>query len=254
MVKLYPSLLLRVIVAVLVLLPIPAHSESIYLSICASMADSFRELEDNFAAIHPDIDIFLNIGPSGSLARQIEQGAPTDLFVSANPDWMSYLLDRELVVESTKMILARNGLVFIGPREPPISGPETLRQLKRIAIGNPASVPAGQYAREALENLNLYDELKAERKLVMAKDVRQALFYADRGEVDGAFVYLSDAPLSRHTVIHFEVDPSLHSPISYPLALTVTGNSKKAAQLFHDYLGTGETAAVLKRYGFRPPR
>ena len=254
MVKPHLSLVLTAIIAVLILMPAPAISESIYLSICASMADSFRELKEDFTARHPDIDILLNIGPSGSLARQIEQGAPTDLFVSAHSDWMGYLLDRELVVESTKIILARNGLAFVGPRDPPISDPEALRQLKRIAIGNPAIVPAGQYAREALENLTLYHDLKAEKKLVMAKDVRQALFYADRGEVDGAFVYLSDASLSRHTIIHFEVDPSLHSPIEYPLALTVAGNNKRGAQLLHEYLETGETAAVLKQHGFRPPR
>ena len=254
MVRPYLALVLPAIFAVLILLPTPALSESIYLSICASMADSFRELKEDFTARHPDIDILLNIGPSGSLARQIEQGAPTDLFVSANTDWMSYLLDRELMVESTKIILARNGLAFVGPQDPAISAPNALKQLERIAIGNPASVPAGQYAREALENLDLYDDLKADKRLVMVKDVRQALFYADRGEVDGAFVYLSDASLSRHTIIHFEVDPSLHSPIEYPLALTVTGHGKKGAKLFLDYLGTGETAAVLKRHGFRPPR
>jgi molybdate transport system substrate-binding protein len=254
MVKAYPALILPVIIAVLILLPNSAHTASIHLSICASMADSFRELKEDFAARHPEINIFLNIGPSGSLARQIEQGAPADLFVSANPDWMSYLQDRELVVESTIMILARNLLVFVGSPGKVISGPDALRQLTRIAIGNPASVPAGQYALEALKNLSLYDDLKASKKLVMAKDVRQALFYADRGEVDGAFVYLSDAPLGRHTVIHFEVDPSLHSPISYPLSLTATGHHKKGAQLFYDFLGTGETAAVLKRRGFRPPR
>ena len=231
-----------------------ARAESLYLSICASMTDVYTELESDFAASHPDIELYSNIGPSGSLAKQIQQGAPADLFISANPDWMNYLVEKNLMDGSSETVVAHNTLVFVGPPDISCSGPEDLSRLNRIAIGNPASVPAGQYARQALEKLGLYDDLKNDRKLVMAKDVRQALLYADRGEVDGAFVYLSDARLSRHTVIHFEVEASLHSPITYPLCLTSSGTEKASARLFYDYLTSTKAAQILKLQGFKMPR
>lgn len=242
------------ILSALLLTVSSARAESIYLSICASMTDVYRELESDFAASHPDIELFSNIGSSGSLAKQIEQGAPADLFISANPDWTKRLVEKELMDHSSNTILAHNTLVFVGPPDIPCSGPDNLRRLKRIAIGNPASVPAGQYARQALERLGLYEDLKDNRKLVMAKDVRQALLYADRGEVDGAFVYRSDARLSRHTVIHFEVTPSLHSPITYPLCLTASGAQKRGARLFYDYLTSTKAELIIKRLGFDMPR
>lgn len=230
-----------------------ARAESLYLSICSSMTDVYRELESDFSAGHPEVKLYSNIGPSGSLAKQIEQGAPADLFISANPDWMNYLVEKKLMDGSSETVLAHNTLVFVGPPDIPCSGPGDLIRLNRIAIGNPASVPAGQYARQALEKLGLYDDLRDDRKLVMAKDVRQALLYADRGEVDGAFVYLSDARLSRHTIIHFEVDASLHSPITYPLCLTASGTEKTSAGLFYDYLTSTKAAQILELQGFKIP-
>lgn len=251
--KLIHTLVFLPIFTTLILIAASAQAESLYLSICASMTDTYRELESNFTAVHPDIELFSNIGPSGSLAKQIEQGAPADIFISANPDWMNYLLAKNLVDDSSETILARNRLVFVGPRDAPCSGPEDLRRLKRIAIGNPVSVPAGQYAHQALKKLGLYDELKNGKKLVMAKDVRQALIYADRGEVDGAFVYLTDARLSRQTIVHFQVDPSLHSPITYPLCLTKSGSRKTSARLFYDYLRSAEALKIMNRHGFENP-
>ena len=253
MVKFIYALLLPIFAA-LPLTAASAQAESIYLSICASMTDTYRELESNFNVAYPGIELFANIGPSGALAKQIEQGAPADIFVSANPEWMDYLLANNLVDDSSKTTLARNRLVFVGPKDTPCSGPKYLRTLERIAIGNPASVPAGHYARQALERLGLYDELKNAKTLVMAKDVRQALLYADRGEVDGAFVYLTDARLSRQTIIHFHVDPSLHSPITYPLCLTKSGSTKTSAWLFYDYVTSAEALKIMNRHGFENPR
>ena len=246
-------LLIPSICATIALTPLQTRAEAVYLSICASMTDAVRELTENFTALHPGIGIFPNIGPSGSLAKQIEQGAPADLFVSANPDWMKYLEEKKLVDLSSTTALARNSLVFVGPADTGPYGPGDLPRLERIAMGNPASVPAGQYAREALENLGLFADLHRNRTLVMAKDVRQALLYADRGEVDGAFVYRSDALLSRRTVVHFEIDPSLHAPIIYPLALTAAGKEKVEARMFFDYLTSSEAESVIRRHGFDPP-
>ncbi len=227
-----------------------ARADTLFLSVCTSMTDVFKELASNFSRLHPDNKVHPNFGPSGALAKQIEQGAPADLFISANADWMDYLADKKLVDGSSRTVFAHNRLVFVGRPEVSCPTPAELSRLDRIAIGNPANVPAGQYAKQALEKLSLYKNLKAQKKLVIAKDVRQALIYADRDEVDGAFVYLTDAKLSRNTIIHFTVDPDLHAPINYPLCLTARGKKNQLALQFYEYLKTPDAGAVLNRYGF----
>ncbi len=238
----------------------PVRADSLHISVCASMTDAIEELAADFSTLHPEHTIRINIGPSGALAKQIEQGAPADLFISANSDWMDYLVEKKLIGQSSRTVLARNRLVFVSRQQRPNLSPDSLTSLDRIAIGNPAHVPAGQYAKLALEKLGLYDGLRDQQKLVLAKDVRQALIYADRGIDDGAFVYATDARLSRNTTVHFTVDSALHAPISYALGLTAGALDNSLALDFHDYLKGPESAAVLSRYGFeqapasdRPP-
>lgn len=226
------------------------RAETITISIAASMTDVFKELISEFATAHPEHKIRPNFGSSGSLAKQIEQGAPVDVFISANPDWVDYLIEKQAITSETKRIFAHNRLVFIGPRQDTKISLADLSQMDRIAIGNPKNVPAGQYAREAMVNAGVYQQLESARKLVMAKDVRQALLYADRGEADGAFVYSTDARLVENAIIHFIVDSELHSPIVYPLCLTVDGYNKTHVRLFYDFLKTNRVLETLNNYGF----
>jgi len=247
----------KIILAVLLLWCSTAtavQAESISLSVAASMTDAFKEIIANFSADNPEGKILPNFASSGSLAKQIDQGAPADIYVSANLKWMRYLIDKKLIAPGTDRIFAYNKLVFVGKKE---NGPLSLTDLPaldRIALGSPQSVPAGQYARQAMQGAGIYSTLQRERKLVMAKDVRQALLYADRGEVDGAFAYRTDALLASNAEILFTVPDNLYDRVSYPMALTVAGARNRLAKSFYDYMATAKAVAILTRYGFEPAR
>jgi len=230
-----------------------ARAETINLSVAASMTDGFKEILALYSSSHPGVTLQPNFASSGSLVKQIEQGAPADIYVSANPKWMQYLVDMQLIEPGTVRILAYNSLVFVGreDRSVDLGG---LIQLDRIALGTPQSVPAGHYARQAMENAGVYAELAEMKKLVLAKDVRQALLYADQGEVDGAFVYRTDALLATDAKILFVVPAELYDPVSYPVALTGSGRKKESARAFYEFLNSHEAMAVLKKYGFQPIR
>ena len=140
--------------------------------------------------------------------------------------------------------------MFIGKKNAAITKMEDITQLKQIAIGSPKSVPAGEYAQEAMEKAGIYQQLADAKKLVLAKDVRQALTYADRGEVDGAFVYKTDALLAKNAVILFETPQELYKPVSYPIALTTQGAANAEAKAFYELLTGEKGKAVFEKYGF----
>jgi molybdate transport system substrate-binding protein len=223
------------------------------ISVAASMTDLFKDLTAAFIADHPDVKIKTNFGPSGGLAKQIDQGAPADFYVSANPKWMDFLVDKNRIDASTKKIFAHNTLVFVGMEDSGVSELADLPKLERIALGSPKSVPAGQYAREALEKTSLWNRLLDNGKLVMAKDVRQALIYADRGETDGSFVYRTDALLAKKAKVLFEVPQKLYNKVTYPAALTLTGAANPDAAAFYDYVTSHVVHEKLIRYGFALP-
>lgn len=228
----------------------PGHSETIYLSVAASMTDAFKEIIGSFEKNHPDSKILPNFASSGSLAKQINQGAPAHIYVSANPKWMNFLVEKEMIETGSDHIFAYNKLVFVAPEKTAIKEVAEVKSLTRIAIGSPDSVPAGQYAKQAMEAVGIYKYLQSEKKLVLAKDVRQALLYADRGEVDGAFVYRTDALLAKDAHILFTVPGDLYNRVAYPLALTKTGAQSNTAQTFYDFMATPAAVALLEKYGF----
>ena len=229
-----------------------ACAGTLYLSVAASMTDAFREIITEFTKHHPETRILPNFASSGSLAKQIAQGAPADLYVSANPKWMEFLVKEKVIAESTKRIFAFNTLVFVGLSETAVSELGQIVSLKKISIGSPQSVPAGQYAKQAMEGAGIYSKLEEGKVLVMAKDVRQALLYADRGEVDGSFVYKTDAMLAKNAKILFTVPGELYDRVSYPMALTAAGAEKQEAQGFFSFMATGQAISILKKHGFDP--
>jgi molybdate transport system substrate-binding protein len=230
------------------------QAQTVHLSVAASMTDAINEMITDFSAKHTAAVFRPNYGSSGSLAKQIEQGAPADIYLSANPKWMKYLVEKELVVPGTLRILAFNQLVFVGTKNGTNLSLEKLTALDRIALGTPQSVPAGQYAKQAMEHAGIYTPLEQAKKLVMAKDVRQALIYADRGEVDGAFVYKTDALLAKNAQILFVVPESYYERVSYPIALTKEGAKNDMAKAFYGYINSPEGNAILAKYGFEPNR
>jgi molybdate transport system substrate-binding protein len=226
----------------------PAWAGDINLSVAASLKEVINELSDSFAQKHAGVKFVKNFGASGTLAKQIENGAPADIFISANMEWMDYLKERKLVEKSGSGTFAYNTLVFAGIPGRKVTGMQDLAKFEKIAIGSPRSVPAGEYASEAIRKAGM--ERVLGKKLVMAKDVRDCLMYAERGEVDGAFVYRTDALQARQAKILFVVPQELYPRVVYPMALTVAGVKNKEAAAFFAYLQSGDAQAVLDKYGF----
>lgn len=225
----------------------PALAGNVNLSVAASLKEVINELSDNFAKKNPAVKFLKNYGASGALAKQIESGAPSDIFITANLEWMEYANNKKLVESATIGTFTYNTLVFAGAPGKAASMQDLIK-LERIAIGSPKSVPAGEYATAAFKKAGLDKQL--EKKLVMAKDVRECLMYAERGEVDGAFVYRTDALQAKQAKILFTVPQDLYPRVTYPMSLTVTGAKNKNAAAFFAYLHGDEAKAVLTKYGF----
>jgi molybdate transport system substrate-binding protein len=244
----YMEIALKITTALFcLLLATPVLAADINLSVAASLKEVINELSDSFAKKHPGVKLVSNYGGSGVLAKQVENGAPSDIFISANVEWMDYLKNRKLVDASSIGTFTYNTLVFAGAPGKAASMHD-LTKLEKIAIGSPKSVPAGEYAMEALKKAGLDKQL--EKKLIMARDVRECLMYAERGEVDGAFVYRTDALQAKQAKILFTVPRELYPRVTYPMALTVSGAKSKEAAAFFAYLHGDEAKSVLTKYGF----
>jgi molybdate transport system substrate-binding protein len=231
----------------LFLLAAPVCAGEVNLFIAASLKEAINELTDNFAKRNPGVKFVKNYGASGALVKQIENGAPSDIFISANLEWMDYLRNKKLADVASIGTFTYNTLVFAGTPGK-ASSMRDLVKLERIAIGSPKSVPAGEYAIEALKKAGLDRQL--DKKLVMAKDVRECLMYAERGEVDGAFVYKTDALQAKKAKILFTVPQEFYPKVTYPMTLTVAGAKNKDAAAFFAYLHGEEAKAALSKYGF----
>jgi len=233
---------------VLMLSAVSAQAVDIHLSAAASMKDAISELAGDFAKKNPGVKFQNNFGASGAVAKQIENGAPADLFFSANLKWMDYLKEKKIMDEKSIRTFAFNTLVFVGKPDLKVTTIQDVVRLDRIAIGSPKSVPAGEYADKALKNAGIDKQL--EKKLVMAKDVRACLMYADNGEVSGAFVYRTDAALAKNVKILFTVSQELYPRVTYPMGLTATGSKKAQAVAFYKFLQSPEAEKVLLKHGF----
>ncbi len=231
----------------LILVATPVLAADVNLSVAASLKDVINELADGYAKKHPGVKLVKNYGASGALAKQVENGAPADIFIAANLEWLDYLKTRKLVYPASIGTFTTNTLVFAGAPGKAASLQDLLK-LERIAIGSPKSVPAGEYAMEAFKKAGIDKQL--EKKLVMARDVRECLMYAERGEVDGAFVYKTDAMQAKQAKILFTVPQNLYSRIIYPLSLTVSGAQNKDAVAFFAFLHGDEAKTALVKYGF----
>jgi len=225
-----------------------AVAGEVNLSAAASLKDVLTELADTFAKKNPAVTFRTNFGATGALAKQIENGAPADLFFSANVEWMDYLKQKKLVDDKSSAPFAFNELVFVGKPGLDVSRPEDVVKLEKIAIGSPDSVPAGDYAMQAFKKAGIDKQL--EHKLVMARDVRACLTYADRGEVDGAFVYKTDAGQAGNVRVLFIVPQKFYPRVVYPMALTPAGVKNSDAVAFVRFLQSTETRQVLLKYGF----
>ncbi|NTV17116.1 MAG: molybdate ABC transporter substrate-binding protein [Chlorobiaceae bacterium] len=232
----------------LLTMTVPAKAGELNLSVAASLKEVLNELTASYTAKHPTTSFLKNFGASGALAGQIENGAPADLFIAANNQWMDYLKEKKLVDGASEKNFAYNALVFVGTTDKKVKSINDLSKLEKIAIGSPKSVPAGEYAMSAITKAGI--EQKLSGKLVMAKDVRECLMYAELGEVDGSFVYKTDALQAQKAKLLFIVPQKLYSRVVYPMALTVKAAQNDEAKAFLVFLQGKEAKSVLAKFGF----
>jgi len=171
-----------------------------------------------------------------------------DVVVVASIEWMNYLKEKKHVAPATVENFAYNTLVFVGTAQKPAHSMRDLAGLNRIAVGSPKIVPAGDYALHAIRKAGM--EKALERKLVMARDVRDCLMYAERSEVDGSFVYLTDAMMAKRAKVLFTVPQELYPRVVYPMAMIAKGARQPETVKFYAFLRSAEAAVVLKKYGF----
>ncbi|MDQ3563336.1 MAG: molybdate ABC transporter substrate-binding protein [Pseudomonadota bacterium] len=222
------------------------------VSAAASLTDAFKEIGRAFEVQHRDTIVRFNIAASDALVQQLAAGAPVDVLATADQESMDKAAARTLIEPTTRTNFARNTLVAIVPADREVVSQE-LRDLERdditrIALGNPASVPAGRYARDALERAGRWPAIEA--KAIYTQTVRQALDYVARAEVDVAFVYATDAAIRNERVrVAFTVATEV--PITYPIA--VVAGSTGEARRFLDYVLSPPGQGILARYGFLSP-
>jgi molybdate transport system substrate-binding protein len=225
-----------------------ALAGEIHLSAGAGMKEVLIELSEQFAKTHPGTMFIRNWGPSGTLALQIENGAPTDLFVSANEKWIYYLREKNLLDNSKVSPFAWNSIVVIGNPALGISSMKELARLDRIALGNPDSAPAGEMALEAIRTAGIEKQLNG--RLVRTRDVLESLMYAESGVVDASFVHLTEALTAKKAKILFTVPQNLYTRVPYTMGVTKKGASNVEVTRFYDYLKSPEARTILKRYGY----
>jgi molybdate transport system substrate-binding protein len=252
------SLLFCALAVVGALKPVLAASGSgektLIVSAAASLTNAFGEIGNKFELLNPGTKVIFNFGASGALLRQIEQGAPVDVFASADQTTMDQAAQKNLIVTGTRRDFTGNELVLIIPGGS-TAGIATLKdldskQISKITLGNPATVPAGRYAREVLTREGLWEKLKD--RFIFGESVRQVLDYVSRGEVDAGLVFATDALVARDSV-RVALKAAQHDPITYPIAVVSSSNNEEPAKRFVDLVLGEEGREVLSKYGFSKP-
>jgi molybdate transport system substrate-binding protein len=236
------------------LLPSAAWAQPLTVFAAASLTDAMKDISTAWEKLgHPPLR--LSFASSSTLARQIEQGAPANVFASADEKWMDYLAKADAIVPETRKDLLGNQLVLVVPKDrartitigPDLDLAALLGPNGRIATGDPAHVPVGIYAKQALTKLGLW--AKVEPRLAPAEDVRGALLLVERGEAPAGIVYATDAAVSPGVVVAGTFPESSHERIAYPFAVARTGDTPEARALM-SYLAGPEARTIFKRRGF----
>src|SRR5699024_8836287 len=222
------------------------------ISAAVSLTDALEEMQKIYESEH-NVQLTFNLAGSGTLAQQIQQGAPMDIFISANQNWMNSLEEEELIDASTRENVTGNNLVLIAHKDSSLSYQSfeeiNIEDVSEIAVGNPESVPAGGYTKNALKSLGMWDDLQD--KIILAKNVRQVLTYIETGNADIGFVYESDALSSDDITILATAEAGHHDPIIYPGALIADSQHSEEAQAFLNYILSDEGQEILAKHGFK---
>jgi molybdate transport system substrate-binding protein len=239
----------------ILLLPLAARAQEVTVFAASSLTDAMKDIAPAWlAAGHPPPR--LSFGASSTLARQIEQGAPANVFASADQKWMDFLAAKKLIADGTRRDLLGNALVLVVAADKPVhvsigKGFDLAALLGakgRLATGDPAHVPVGIYARQALTSLGLWDGIEA--RLARTEDVRAALLLVERGEAPAGIVYATDAAASKAVTVAGTFPANSHDPVAYPFAVTAAGDNAEA-RAFLGFLTTPPARAIFVRRGFK---
>ena len=230
----------------------PAPTSTILVAAAASLQNALQEVTPIYTKANPSQKVNYNFAASGVLAQQIEQGAPVDVFISAADKQMNTLQSRGLLVSGTVKNLLTNQLVLIALNQSQVAL-NSFKQLtdpaiKRISIGEPRIVPAGQYATEVFKNLGILEQIKS--KFVLGNNVKSVLTTVETGDVDAGIVYITDAKSSNKIIIIATASDKLHSPIRYPIAVVKSSKSIAGARQFAEFLSSKAAHAIFQKYGF----
>ena len=226
------------------------ESKQLTVSAAASLTELVGELKPMFEKEY-GAELSINLASSGTLQRQIEEGAPVDVFISASSAKMNALQEKELIVESSRIDLLKNHLVLVVSKDSK-DKIKSLEDLKKdgikISIGEPNSVPAGRYGKESLEYYNIWGSIKD--KMIFAKSVKQVVSYVESGEVDAGIVYKSDTTLLKNSVLAQKIEAKSHKPIVYPVAIIKNSENKELAEKFISIFESDDIKKLVKKYNF----
>jgi molybdate transport system substrate-binding protein len=228
--------------------------QELIVSAASSLTNAFNEIGKTFENANPGTKVIFNFAASGMLFQQIEKGAPVDVFASADQKTMDQAMEKNLIVPNTRQNFVSNELVLILPLggRTPVKALKDLRarEIEKIALGNPESVPAGRYTQEVLTNEGLWEELKP--KFIFGESVRQVLDYVSRGEVDTGFVFATDAAVAKDRV-KVALEARTHKPISYPISVVGSTKNGDLAKRFVEFVLSAQSQETLSKYGFSKP-
>jgi len=228
-----------------------AKKTEIMISAAASLKNCIQDLSAMYTEKNPQVTVTANFGASGALQQQIEQGAPADVFFSAGIKQMNALKEKGMMIDSSVKNILENKVVLITPKNAAtLDFFEDLAKssVKKIGVGEPKSVPVGQYTEQIFQNLGLTDKVAS--KLIFAKDVREVLSWVETGNVDAGVVYETDAKISQDVTICSTAPEGSHKKVIYPIGVVKTSKHAAEAQKFVDFLFSDAAKEVFARYGF----
>lgn len=234
----------------------PAHADEILVSAASSLTDAFNTIGVAFTQANPQTTVRFNFAASGVLQRQIEQGAPVDVFASASPKEIDALQQGGHLEARTRLNFISNRLVLIVPRGSRLKGWNDLKlnTVRRVALSNPATVPSGRYAQETLTRRGLWASLQP--KMILGENVRQTLAYVAHGDADAGLVFATDAAIEKQRVrvAQTAVPGRDHEAILYPAAVLANAPHLPAARRFVAFLQSSTAQRICRRYGFASTR
>jgi molybdate transport system substrate-binding protein len=232
--------------------PPPITPVELNVSCAASVTDALTAINNLYMEQNKNIKIAVNFAASGTLQKQIEQGAPADVFISAAAKQMNALQDSGLILDETRRDLLNNRVVLVVPADSTLDITDFMDLLnddvKQVAIGDPEFVPAGTYGKQALELLEIYDKVQA--KLILGSDVRQVLAYVESGNVDAGLVYSTDAAITTSVKMVADAPNEVNSKIVYPVAVTKSSQKVDPAKAYIGFLFGPDARAIFEKYGF----